>query len=88
VFFIVSTWVVIIGGGWFMVTWAPQLGSLGPWMAAAVLIIVTAVFLWWRWNSRAWMKIDLFKDDEAKLGEPADSIISEAELIAGGPHGP
>lgn len=69
VFFIVSTWTVIIGGGWFVAQRFPELGSLGPWIAASTLIIITAGFLWWRWHSRAWMKIDIFKgsarDDQA-----------------------
>lgn len=58
-FFIVSNWVIIAGGGWLMTVIAPQLGSIGPWLAASCLIITTGVFLWWRWHSRAWMKIDL-----------------------------
>jgi len=61
IFFVASTWIIILGGGWFMAQTFPQLGSLGPWLAAATLIAVTALFLWWRWNGRAWMKIDLFR---------------------------
>ncbi len=61
VFFIVSNWVIIVGCGWWVATHYPQLGSLGPWLAASGLIVITGVFLWWRWRGRAWMKIDLFK---------------------------
>ena len=73
VFYIVSHWVIIVGGGWFMVTAFPQLGSLGPWLAASGLIVATGVFMWFRWHSRAWMKIDLFKADKGappRDGEP------------------
>ncbi len=59
-FFIVSNWLIIGGGGWLMVTLLPGLGSLGAWLAASTLIVVTGVFLWWRWHSRAWMRINLF----------------------------
>ena len=52
-----------IGGGWLMVTYAPSLGCLGPWIAASAFIIVAAVFLWWRWHSRIWMGVDLFRVD-------------------------
>ena len=61
VFFVVSTWVIIIGGGWWMIAVYPELGSLGPWLAASVLIAVTALFLWCRWRGRSWMKIDIFR---------------------------
>jgi len=59
-FFIISNWVIIIGGGWYMVTYYPHLGSIGPWLAASTLIIVTGIFLWWRWHCRAWMKMNIF----------------------------
>jgi MATE family multidrug resistance protein len=60
VFFVVSTWGIIVGCGWCVATAMPELGSLGPWIVASGLIAITGVFLWWRWNRRAWMKIDLF----------------------------
>lgn len=61
-FFIVSSWVIILGGGLLAVAWFPELGSLGPWWAAASFIAITGVFLWWRWHGRAWMKISLLGD--------------------------
>lgn len=60
-FFIVSNWLIIVGGGWWVATRYPQLGSTGPWLAASGLIVITGIFLWWRWHSRAWMRIDLFR---------------------------
>lgn len=60
-FFIVSNWVIIVGCGWLVATHYSHLGSLGPWLAASGLIVITGVFLWWRWHSRAWMRIDLFQ---------------------------
>ena len=63
VFFIVSHWIIVVGGGWWVATAYPQLGSIGPWIAGAVLIAVSSVFLWWRWNGRAWMRIDLFRGE-------------------------
>lgn len=61
-YFIVSSWVVLLGGGSLMVIFVPQWGSLGPWIAASTLIISTALFLAWRWRRGGWMKINLFKD--------------------------
>jgi MATE family multidrug resistance protein len=59
-FFVVSHWVIIVGGGWWVARTYPQWGSIGPWIAAATLITVCSLFLWWRWHGRAWMKIDIF----------------------------
>ena len=65
-FFVISGWVVIVGGGWVVVTTCPQLGSLGPWLTASGLIVITGMFLWWRWHGRAWMKINLLTDTVAE----------------------
>ena len=70
VFFIVSNWVILVGGGWLMVTFYPGLGSLGPWLAASGLIMLTGVFLWWRWHGRAWMRINLL--DSAPIQAESD----------------
>ncbi len=76
-FFIVSNWVIIVGGGWWVATRYPQLGSLGPWLAASLLIVITGVFLWWRWRRRGWVKIDLFDGAEEPI--EANERISRVE---------
>ena len=80
-FFVVSQWTMIVGGGWLVATWFPQWGCIGPWGAATVLLMITAIFLWWRWHSRAWMKINIFgtpraarvnaETEETAAAEPA-----------------
>ncbi len=60
IFFIASHWLIIVGGGWWIITAFPGLTSIGPWIAASVLIGVSAAFLWYRWRSEAWVTIDLF----------------------------
>ena len=57
--YIISLWVVVIGGGWTVAVLWPGLGSLGPWLAASCLIALSGLFMWYRWHSRAWMRIDL-----------------------------
>ncbi len=82
VFFIVSHWVIVVGGGWWVATAYPQLGSIGPWIAGAVLIAVSSLFLWWRWNGRAWMRIDLFhggRSPALQLDNAAAAPISGIE---------
>ena len=76
-----SNWVMIVGAGWLMATWYPQLGSLGPWLAASALIIVTGIFLWLRWRSGAWMRIDLFKDGK-EAGKAVTSPMDEPAAAA------
>ncbi len=59
VFFVVNSWLIIVGGGWLATKLFPELGSLGPWLAAASFIVIAGIFLWLRWRGGAWMKIDL-----------------------------
>lgn len=63
IFFVASHWLIIVAGGWWMAETFPHWQSLGPWVAASVLIGVTALFLIWRWYGEAWRKIDLFAYD-------------------------
>ena len=62
--FVISHWMILIGGGGAVAFLAPELGSLGPWMAATILLIFCGLMLRWRWRARAWMRIDLFKHDQ------------------------
>jgi MATE family multidrug resistance protein len=54
--------VLILGmGGAIIVVLFPSLGALGPWMAAALSIISVGLANRWRFKSRRWMDINLFK---------------------------
>ena len=62
---------IIMGlGGFCMLKFFPQLGALGPWIAATVKIIVVAFANRWRFKSNRWMQIDLFK--RRPVGVPAE----------------
>lgn len=82
-FFIVSNWVIIVGCGWVVATYYPQFGSIGPWMTASVLIVITGVFLWWRWHSKEWMKLRLFDtaqgetDHVSKTDQDATALTTQ-----------
>ncbi len=53
---------IILGiGGALMVLYVPSLGAVGPWIAASVSIIAAGLANRWRFKSRKWMEIDLFK---------------------------
>jgi MATE family multidrug resistance protein len=56
---VVLSWGIIVGGGIASVRLAPQLTSLGPWIAASVYVIVMGGAMAWRFESGAWRKIDL-----------------------------
>lgn len=54
--------VIILGaGGVLIVKFLPSLGSVGPWIAAAVSITAVGLANRWRFKSNRWMQIDLFK---------------------------
>ena len=80
-FFIVSNWVIIVGCGWIVATRFPELGSIGPWLAASGLIVITGVFLWWRWHSKAWMKLSLF-DGVRDSTKPTDKLAKTENAMA------
>lgn len=49
------SWGVIVGGGWVLMRLAPQLTSLGPWIAASAYIIVLGVWMGARFERGRWM---------------------------------
>jgi multidrug resistance protein, MATE family len=57
----ILTWTCIIGVGYSIMHFAPQLGALGPWLGAAVYIIALGIFLLTRFLSGKWKSIDLLK---------------------------
>jgi MATE family multidrug resistance protein len=66
--------VVVLGfGGALIVIFFPSLGSLGPWIAATLSVIVAGIANRWRFKSNRWMKIDLFK--RRALGVPTEIEI-------------
>lgn len=79
----VSHWTVVVGGGAMVVKLKPEWGSLGPWVVATVLISLSGLLLWWRWRSRAWMKINIFEPQQAD--EP-ESKFCTAELRPDAPE--
>jgi MATE family multidrug resistance protein len=81
-----TVWLAIISGlGAVLILWLggaimasafPSLGALGPWMAAALSIISVGLANCWRFNSKRWMNINLFKRGEPSVplrnGAPAE----------------
>jgi MATE family multidrug resistance protein len=66
--------VVVLGfGGILIVIFLPSLGTMGPWIAATLSVIVAGLANRWRFKSNKWMKIDLFK--RRALGVPTEIEI-------------
>lgn len=51
---IVLSWVVLVGGGYAVTEFAPQLEATGPWLGAAAYIIFLAIAFFWRFLSGGW----------------------------------
>jgi MATE family multidrug resistance protein len=72
----VYSWVFIVGGGWIAVTYFPNLGSIGPWIAAAMYIILIGITMLIRFEKGKWKEIDLLKDpDRIEAGRSAPITI-------------
>jgi MATE family multidrug resistance protein len=59
---LILSWTCIVGGGYALVMWAPQLESLGPWIAAAIYIAALCLALSWRFATGRWKAMSLVKD--------------------------
>lgn len=81
---VILSWTIIIGGGTALCRWVPQWHSYGPWVAAAIYIILFAFGVAWRWQSGAWKKIRLLEgpQPDAPALSPAANP-AEAQAFGG-----
>jgi MATE family multidrug resistance protein len=86
---VLYSWLFIVGGGWATVVLWPEIESVGPWIAAAVYIILFGITMGWRFESGAWRSINLLRETPGPAGiaPPAEA---EAPLRGeiGGPRPP
>lgn len=75
---IIYSWVFIVGGGLLMIRFFPELQSVGPWIGAAVYIIVYGITMATRFERGRWRSIKLVDSEAGPVGaiarmiEPAD----------------
>ncbi len=63
----------VLGLGGSLVVWLlPGYGTIGPWVMATVSIVVVGLANRWRFLSRRWMEIDLFKQQPAPVPIPVE----------------
>ena len=90
---ILLNWTFILGGGWLMTRYYPQLESVGPWVAATVYIIILGVTMAYRFESGRWRGLRILeptKQDAARIAplsptapvsEPGAAIADIAEEV-------
>ncbi|MEM7227497.1 MAG: MATE family efflux transporter [Planctomycetota bacterium] len=86
----IYSWLFIVAGGWMLVAWRPDWESVGPWIGAAVYIIMFGVTMALRFESGRWRSIKLIDDaahDAARIapispGPPAETSGSSVRDIA------
>jgi len=74
---IILTWVILIGGGYLVSEFLPQLASTGPWLAAAVFVMCLCRVDVRRFESGAWKKFNLLGPQE----DAAVEALSEAPPV-------
>jgi MATE family multidrug resistance protein len=69
--FALCCWVIFVAGGCALLYLAPSWGYHGPWAMCTLYIIVLGALLWWRFHSRAWERIRLFREPSAPAADAA-----------------
>ncbi|MFP4433094.1 MAG: MATE family efflux transporter [Planctomycetota bacterium] len=58
----ITSWVVVVGGGVTIVSAWPEWGAAGPWIAATAYVFILGALVAWRFESGAWRSINLLGD--------------------------
>jgi MATE family multidrug resistance protein len=77
---LVLSWTVIVGGGHAAVVYAPGLESLGPWIAAAVYIVLFGLLMAYRFFAGPWRSIRLVHTPETAAASLATFASSGSSL--------
>jgi len=56
---VIYSWIFIVAGGWSITRFLPDFESLGPWIAAAVYIIILGITMGYRFERGQWRSIRL-----------------------------
>jgi len=81
---IVLSWGFIVGGGWLCVTYWPELGSLGPWIAAAGYIIALSLAMLFRYWGGKWRDMSVVREDgraDPIITVPGPALESESHIV-------
>jgi len=79
----IYSWVFIVGGGWVAVHYFPEVGSIGPWIAAATYVIMIGFAMAIRFERGGWRSIDLLGNKERlEVGRAAPLTIGPPATVA------
>lgn len=91
---IVLSWVFIVGGGFVAIWLVPQLGSIGPWIAAAMFITALGIAMLARFLGGKWKSITLVehgpedqRDPHLTQTLPGEELTVPPEPLAGAKPG-
>ncbi|GMU23917.1 MAG: hypothetical protein AMXMBFR13_39940 [Phycisphaerae bacterium] len=82
----ILVWTVMIGGATWAATVHPEWGSAGPWVFAAVFVILIGFVLWFRWHNGRWENLDVIgrgEEQAATLPSLAIDPLLAQEALAG-----
>ncbi len=80
-------WLLLVGLGYLLARFAPQLGSSGPWIACTIYIILLGVTLRFRWARGTWRRIDIFREKPEGAAFEATGATPAAEAAGESGHG-
>ena len=61
----ILSWGIIVGGGKYFITYHEDLGSLGPWIAAAAFIIALSIAFFARFLGGKWKNMKVLREHDA-----------------------
>lgn len=77
------SWACIVGGGHAMMWLYPELGSLGPWLAASAYIVLLGVAVLVRFIRGRWRRIDLVARGRRSAAGADQPMAVPADAVAG-----
>jgi MATE family multidrug resistance protein len=85
---VVTSWTCIVVIGLARLKWAPQLGSIGPWIGASAYIILLGITFLWRFLRGKWKSIDVLgRSAGSRERDDFDAFPAPTEALAGGMPG-
>lgn len=63
---VILSWGIIVGGGKYFIAYHEDLGSLGPWIAAAIYIIALSIAFFARFLGGKWKNMKVLREHEAE----------------------
>jgi len=70
---LIASWSLIVGLGWALVAFVPQLESLGPWIAVAAYLIALGIWMAVRFERGGWM--------HRRLVKPAEPAVQGSDAV-------